>query len=611
MGIKRNSKLLSLTDLYNYYVNNNKTISFSSTESGYDIVVQMDGKAKFSNIDDEDKHKDGMKKFSALAYHDNVNLNKSKIEEEDFIENTKSVPFRPILCNITIDEETGEKDFGSHDYHIEIDKITGEEIIVYDEKPVGSLATYSIVHDKEQGVNRALVTGYLWEGYCQDAIDILERRVETDCSIELSIRELAFDNDDKVLLLKDYYVGGLTLLSAKTSPGMKGSKATLGDFSAEKNSVCNFTEEENSKLIETLEKLNTTLSNLSNFNIHNKDEQYENARKGGNDLENNKINELMEKYNITAEDITFETEGLSDDEVEKVFEETFGVGVEEVEVEERTEAEQEEFSKTCPECGANVDDDLTACPECGKDLTEVPENDDDKDDFEVEEIEESEELVIEESEAEEVIEEPTVEIPVEEEKFTKTFELSHDDTRCALYQLLAPYEEANNDWYWIVEVFDNHFVYQGCCGNYFGQKYVKEDDTVAFDGEPYALYSEFLTESERVALKEMRANYSAIEEELGRYKEAETKTQKEEILNDVAYTEFAEEDCMKEVIAKASEYSVQELRNAMDLALAKAYKTKKTFAIETEEKKMVKVGFAYEEVDNDDPYEDYFKSLKK
>lgn len=593
MGIKRNSKLLSLDDLYNYYANNNQTISFSSEESGYDIVVQMDGKAKFST-DAEDKHKDGMKKFSALAYHDNVNLNKSKIDEEDFIENTKSVPFRPILCNIKVDEETGEKDFGSHDFHVEIDEKTGEEIVVYDEKPVGSLATYSIVYDEKAGVNRALVTGYLWEGYCQDAIDILERRGETDCSIELSVRSLSYDSDEKVLVLNDYYVGGLTLLNSKVNPGMAGSKATLGDFSAEKNSVCNFTEEENSKLIETLEKLTQT---LSNFNINTKDEQL--AQKGGNDLE--MLNQLLEKYNVTVEDVTFETEGLSESELEEKFEEVFGKKVEE-------KTEQEEFSKTCPECGANVDDDSTACPECGKDMIEVPENEDDKDDFEaeVEPEVEVEKPVVEEEETEE----PVVEIPVEQESFSKTFELSHDDVRCALYNLLAPYEEANNDWYWIVEVFDDHFIYQGCTGKYFGQKYTKEDETVAFDGEPYAVYSEFLTESERVALKEMRSNYSVIEEELNKYKAAEVKAQKEEILNDVAYAEFAEEECMKEVIAKASEYSVQELRDAMDLALAKAYKSKKTFAVEVEEKKPVKVGFTYEEVDDGDPYGDYFKSLK-
>ena len=77
---------------------------------------------------------------------------------------------------------------------------------------------------------------------------------------------------------------------------------------------------------------------------------------------------------------------MSEEELEAKFEEAFGEKVEEeVEVEEKTE--QEEFSKTCPECGANVDDDLTACPECGKDITEVPENEDDKDDFEVEEVE--------------------------------------------------------------------------------------------------------------------------------------------------------------------------------------------------------------------------------
>ena len=604
MGIKKNKKLLSLTDLYNFYVNNNQTVNFNAKESGESIVVQMHGSINFAKNNNDDKHREGLRPFQAIAYHDHVNLNKSEIYEDVFEENTKSAPFRPILANIVIDED-GNKDFGSHDYHIEKDS-DGNEIVVYDEQPVGVISTeYSIVYDEQAQVNRAILNGFLYEGYCQDAIDILERRGETSCSVELNIRELAYNNDNKTLLLNDYYIGGLTFLGASHAPGMKNSKATLGDFSAEKNSICNFTEEENSKLIETLEKLNLTLSNFTSFNINNKDEQI--AQKGGNDLENNKLNELMEKYNVTVEDVTFETEGLSDEELEKVFETTFGEVVEEVkeaEVEEKTEAEQEEFSKTCPECGATVDDDTTVCPECDKDLTEVPENEDDKDDFE-------EEPVIKEQETTPKVEPEVEEVHVEEEKFTKTFDLSHDDIRCALYQILAPYEEANNEYYWIVEVFDDYFVYQGCCGNYFGQKYVKEDETVSFDGEPYTLYSEFLTESERVALKEMRANYSVIEEELNKYKEAETKAQKEEILNDVAYAEFAEEDCMKEVIAKAYEYSVQELRDAMDLALAKAYKSKKTFSVEVEEKKQVKVEFTYEEVDDGDPYSDYFRSLKK
>lgn len=596
MGIKSLKKILTLSDLERF-CQEQKLMKFSSQETGYQLCVQVP--ATFEKQEDIE---DPTIMFAYVRlFHIGINRNHSSVTKEAAEKSLATIPYKPLLANFC--EIDGERDFTAHD--MEFDK---DGNVTYIERQIGCFtadAAY-IKHDDEYDKDYVYAKVAIPREYT-DAADIIEKKNGTKVSVELLINEMSYSVDDQCLLLTDITVQGATCLGKNPNTGknveegMEGARVDLKDFSAEKNSVCNFTEEENSKLIETLEKLNQT---LSKFNI-NKDEQI--AQKGGTDL---KFEELLTKYNITAEDVTFEIEGLSEEELEAKFEEAFGEKVkEEVEVEEKTE--QEEFSKTCPECGANVDDDLTACPECGKDLTEVPENEDDKNDFEIEEVEpevEVEEPVVEEEETEESV----VEITVEQESFSKTFKLSHDDVRCALYNLLAPYEEASNDWFWIVEVFDNRFVYQGCTGKYFGQKYTKADDTIAFDGEPYAVYSEFLTESERVVLKEMRSNYSVIEEELNKYKAAEVNAQKEEILNDVAYAEFAEEDCMKEVIAKASEYSVQELRDAMDLALAKAYKSKKTFAVEVEEKKpAVKVGFTYEEVDDGDPYSDYFRSLKK
>ena len=598
MGTKTMKKILTLFDLEKF-CQEQKLMKFSSQETGYQLCVHVP-----ATFEKQEEVEDPTIMFAYVRlFHIGINRNHSSVTKEAAEKSLATIPYKPLLANFC--EINGERDFTAHDMEFD-----DEGNVTYIERQIGCFtadAAY-IAHYDEYGKDYVYAKVAIPRDYT-DAATIIEKKNGTKVSVELLINEMSYSVDDQCLLLTDITVQGATCLGKNpetgknVEEGMIGARVNLKDFSAEKNSVCNFTEEENSKLIETLEKLTDA---ISNFNINNKDEQT--AQKGGNDLENNKINELIEKYNVTVEDVTFETEGLSDKELEKIFEETFGEKVEEVEVEEKTEAEQEEFSKTCPECGATVDDDSTACPECGKDLTEVTENEEPEDDFEEEAVVEPE---VEEEETKPEVEEPIVEIPIEEEKFTKTFALSHEDVKCALYNLLAPYEQENNDWYWIVEVFDNYFVYQGCCGNYFGQKYVKEDETVSFDGERYSLYAEFLTESERVALKEMRANYSSIEEELNKYKEAETKSQKEEILNDTAYAEFAEEDCMKEVIAKASEYSIQELRDAMDLALAKAYKSKKTFAVEIEEKKPVKVGFAYEEVADDEPYGDYFKSLKK
>ena len=578
MKNKTLKKLLTLADLEKF-CQEQKLMNFSSKETGYQLCVHVP-----ATFEKQEEVEDPTIMFAYVRlFHIGVNRNHSSVTREAAEKSLTTIPYKPLLANFC--EIDGERDFTAHDMEFD-----DNGNVTYIERQIGCFTADKayIAHNDEYDKDYVYAKVAIPMEYT-DASDIIKRKNGTKVSVELLINEMSYSVDDQCLLLTDITVQGATCLGKNpetgknVEEGMIGARVDLKDFSAEKNSVCNFTKEENSKLIETLEKLNLTLSNISNFNINNKDEHNDFAQKGGNDLE--MLNKLIEKYNITIENVTFETEGLSDEELEAEFIKAFGEKVEE-------ETEQEEFSKTCPECGVTVDDDVTVCPECGKELTEVPEN---KDDFEVEEP----------------IVELTVENPVEEEKFTKTFTISHEDTKYALYQLLVPYEEANNDIYWIVNVFDDRFVYQSNCnGNYFGQKYTKENDTVAFDGEPYALYVEFLTELERAALKEMRANYSAIEEELNKYKEAETKAQKEEILNDIAYAEFAEEDCMKEVIAKASEYSVQELRDAMDLALAKAYKSKKTFAVEVEEKKQVKVGFTYEEVDDGTPYGDYFRSLK-
>ena len=207
---------------------------------------------------------------------------------------------RPILAHI-VENKNGEKDFGAHDFHKE--NRNGENVIVYDEQPIGVIdgSQNEIQFDEEAGVNRAILKGYLWE-YCTDALEILDRRGNVACSVELSVRELAYDADKKVITLVSYYVSGLTLLGEDHQPGMAGSEFGITEFTKKE-----FTYDE--KLIEVLEKLNNTLSTFKNL------------EKGGTTV--TKFEELLQKYGKTVEDITFEYEGLSDEELEVKFVEAF------------------------------------------------------------------------------------------------------------------------------------------------------------------------------------------------------------------------------------------------------------------------------------------------
>lgn len=136
--------------------------------------------------------------------------------------------------------------------------------------------------------------------------------------------------------------------------------------------------------------------------------------------------------------------------------------------------------------------------------------------------------------------EPIVEPVAEPKKFTKTFELSFDDIRCGLYDLLCAVEEADNAWYYIDAVFDGYFDYVDAngIGKYYRQAYSKTDSGVTFEGERFDIFIERLTLPEKSALDMLRNNYSQEHTELEElrvfkknYDESVTKAKQTEVFD--------------------------------------------------------------------------------
>ena len=152
--------------------------------------------------------------------------------------------------------------------------------------------------------------------------------------------------------------------------------------------------------------------------------------------------------------------------------------------------------------------------------------------FEEEEVVETEVLVEEEVPTTEEVEEPPVDTSDEEiveEKFTKSFELSHDDIRSKLYTLLYKVEEDDDDYYYIQKVYDDYFIYGGWDeGSCYKQGYIKTDVDVAFEGERIEMFVEYLTAEELTELNNMRNNYSLILTENEELKEFRATKEKEE-----------------------------------------------------------------------------------
>ena len=559
-------RIMTVDELYSFCLKNN-FLNFDSKEFGKELVVQMP--ANFAKSDDDtDKMTEGLTPFISRAFHDHINLNKSEIKEQDFKDNLPSSNLRPILANIKKDEETGELDFGSHDYHIEkvkeVDE-NGKEFIVektvYDEQPIGVIdgSKTSIEYDEEAKVNRAVLHGYLYNEYCQDAIDILNRRGTVECSVELVIRQMSMDGKTKSLVLNDFYVAGLTLLSAKTKPGMAGSNFKIEDFSLE-NETLNFEKQ----LIEMQAKLNELEARFNiNNNIIRKEEQIEVDINKENFEEVTDTEEVTETEETTEEEVTV-TENESEETVDETSED------ETVETEDETTEIKEDNA-----CGGST----KKKKKCEED--EPEEKSDEKEESDEDEPEVKEDNACGGGGSTKKKKKNSIECSYTVNGETKTFAVSLQDKIYNIQDLVnQTYAEADNTYYG-VSVYDSYVIMQDwCSGRYFKQSYTDENDTYTLTGDRIEVYAEFVTKDELDELNDMRSNYSTVVNELNQYKYNEEFADKMTVFEDEAYADYLETDEFKTLMSKETvdKYSKDELVEKADATLGKFVKSTKTFS---------------------------------
>ena len=563
-------RLLYIEDLYDFYSNKYKrSTKFSAEKTGEPLVVQVHGRV---NFDESDKNKDGLLPVHLQSCHTDLNVNGSNIESSVMEAALPSFSNRPILGyihKVTTDENPeGQWEFYSHNMH---EDENGD--VVYDEYPIGIIpesCNAQLVYDEEKKKTYCEVDGYIFEEYSK-AAEILQREEECSVSVELSIRELSYDAKQKFLNIEDFWFSGVTILGKtpqgnEVKPGMTGSNIKLADFSSKNNSLF---EDYETKMVE----LQARIENLETacFNREQNSSVRTLSKEGGNKENMTKFEELLAKYNKTVEDVTFDYSELSDEELEAKFAEVFGED-------------------------NNADGDNS-----GDDTTNEPSNDNEGDG---ENPTEPEGTTDGDNEGE----------GQNFENMTKTFEISHDDIRYALYNLLSSYEDADNEWYYITGVYDSYFVYESWDGGkIYGQKYTKDNDNVSFDGERYNLHKEYLTDSEYTEIQDMRSNYSSVVEELNTYKSAEVFADKMTVFDDEAYSEYLDTDEFKALMSEDSvnKYSKEELSEKADATLGKLVKKNKTFSFagETPQKKHVsRVAFNAEKETEDTykPYGDLF-----
>ncbi|MFR4451609.1 MAG: hypothetical protein ACLT5W_01985 [Ruminococcus sp.] len=288
-------KLLTMESLYDFFVQQGLSMQFNNQQEP--IVIQSPAQFSVSSSDSGQLH------VSLKACHTELNRNKSFISKEVMEKALPTIYNRPILGNV-IQLDDGSYDFHSHDMIINDDGST-----TYIEKPIGHIPESGNAHleyDKDMDKTYVVVDGIIYEDYGNEAADIIRNKESNKVSVELVIYDLSFNAEEKHLEINDFRFNGITALGSekngkKIEEGMRGSKMTIKDFSYENNSLIN--------------DLNTKIDQLTHaFNEHVKE---------GVETKMTKFEELLNQYGVTAEDVDFEYENLSDEELEVAFKNKF------------------------------------------------------------------------------------------------------------------------------------------------------------------------------------------------------------------------------------------------------------------------------------------------
>ena len=198
---------------------------------------------------------------------------------------------------------------------------------------------------------------------------------------------------------------------------------------------------------------------------------------------------------------------------------------------------------------------------------------------------------------------------------TISFEISHEDIRGALFNLLGIYEEEDNEWYWVTNVYDDYFIFENWAGDkLYKQSYVVDGDNVSLSGDRQEVFKMILSESEKLAIEKMREDYAALEAQYNalketneQYESAKLHSQREAILSAEEYSVLADDAEFKTLVEEMDKFSLEELSTKADLIFAKFAKSQSDFAVKDEKKpKVISFNFNSQKESKKKPYGNLF-----
>lgn len=593
---------LSLEDFQEFFSNRKKSFHYFAENDDDSIAIQLSGTLVFSEEDYDPTL--GLLPVHLKSCHLYQNRNRSNINEDPMDQAAPSIYNRPILGYIH-KLENGDYDFAGHEMFINED---GD--IEYEEIAVGTIpesGNAKLIYDEENDKTYLEVDGYIYEEYTR-AAEILKRKKECKVSVELCLLEFSYDAKQKYLNIDKFYFSGVTILGVTRDgnetpikEGMAGSNIKLKDLKKSNNSIIpDMNQQHNEKLIELLEQLSCKIDNLTNSTINDQ------SKEGGKLV--TKFEELLAKYEKSVEDITFDYENMSDEELEAKFAEVFendtnGEGEENPQPTSDGDGGSKDFEDDDDKDDSNNPENDPDDPETDPEKEDDPDNDkdDDKDDDHFEE----------ETSAEVKYEKYSVHMS---DGTVKEFALSLDEISNALHMLVnETYGESDNAYYGVYVYEDGTLVMEDWWNNKaYRQSYNRDGDNFSLVGDRIPVTQIWVSEDEKSAFDEMKANYSSVCAELEVYKDAESYADKMTVFEDEAYANYLETDEFKSLMNKdfMKQFTKDELAEKADAALGKLVKASKTFAYKEEPKEVKKpTMFAFSKIDKDESFLD--KLLKE
>jgi len=522
--------------------------------------------------------------------HSGKNLNNSKFTTSVIKAAKNTFANIPILANviITTDKDGNQHmDYGSHDMHVEEDFFTGDERIIYDEKVVGVVPennNFEIIPDEETGNDYVWVDALIYRDYGNYCADILEHRGgTTSVSAEISCEEISYDAQDKVLQVDKMTMCAVTLLGEDTKPGMAKAHATV--FSIDEDS-------RERQMIDIIQELKQSLEKyIASYSVGERE-----TKEGGNKP---LFEELLKKYSKTVEEIDFEYEGLSDEELEALFAEHF-----EDAPKKKKKGEDDDVTPSGEGDDSGDDDKDDDKDDDQDDDGQNDDQDNDKSDDQQDEPDQNDQPdqnVNQETgydannanndasdgEQEEV---NYYSMTITKGDETKTFAVSLNDKIEALYSLVNnTYADADGDFYDVIVYDDSkEVVMRGYwSGRAYRQSYKVKKNNYTLVDERVEVKAIYVTPEEEKTLDAMKANYSSIESELASFK---AEPEKQAVLAEKCYAQIADTEAYKKLAEQDTHFtmSVDEVRAELDKQLLEYAKvngvqinsdnnTKKTF----------------------------------